>query len=101
MSTQVGIGKSIHRNPKIAASEAVGMALKTGGIEKADFVFMFSSVGYDQKTIVKYVYDFCGGARCAVVPLKGRSPAGKQMNRIFLLSSWPFVRMNFGSQMAS
>ena len=36
--------------------------LKTGAIEKADFVFMFSSVGYDQKTIVKYVYDFCGGA---------------------------------------
>jgi hypothetical protein len=58
MSTQVGIGKSIHRNPKIAASEAVEMALKTGGIEKADFVFMFSSVGYDQRTIVKYVYDF-------------------------------------------
>src|SRR2546423_13930717 len=62
MRTQVGIGKSIHRNPKIAAKEAVQTALKTGGIEKADFVFMFSSVGYDQKTIVKYVYDFCGGA---------------------------------------
>src|SRR5206468_1914715 len=30
MSTQVGIGKSIHRNPKIAASEAVEMALTTG-----------------------------------------------------------------------
>lgn len=53
MSTQVGIGKSIHRNPKIAAKEAVQMALKTGAIEKADFVFMFSSVGYDQKTMIK------------------------------------------------
>jgi hypothetical protein len=36
MSTQVGIGKSIHRNPEIAASEAVEMAVKTGAIEKAD-----------------------------------------------------------------
>jgi hypothetical protein len=62
MSTQVGIGKSIHHNPKIAAQEAVDMALKSGSIEKADFVFMFSSVGYDQKTIVKYVYDLFGGA---------------------------------------
>jgi hypothetical protein len=44
MSTQVGIGKSIHRNPKIAASEAVEMALETGAIEKTEFVFMFSSV---------------------------------------------------------
>jgi hypothetical protein len=43
MSTQVGIGKRIHRNPKIAASEAVEMALKTGAIEKADFVFMLES----------------------------------------------------------
>jgi hypothetical protein len=43
MSTQVGIGKSIHRNPKIAASEAAELALRTGATEKADFVFMFSS----------------------------------------------------------
>ena len=71
MSTQVGIGKSSHRNPKIAASEAVEMARKTGSIEKADFVFMFPSVGYDQKTIVKCVYDLFGGA-----PLSGCSGEG-------------------------
>jgi hypothetical protein len=71
MSTQVGIGKSSHRNSKIAAREAVDMALKTGSIEKADFVFMFSSVRYDQKTIVKCVYDFFGGA-----PLSGCSGEG-------------------------
>jgi len=47
------------------------MALKTGSIEKADFVFMFCSVGYDQRIIVKYVYDFCGGA-----PLCGCSGEG-------------------------
>jgi hypothetical protein len=80
MSTQVGIGKSIHRNPKIAASEAVEMAFKTGAIETADFVFMFSSVGYDQKTIVKYVYDFFGGAPLCGCSGKGRSRVGNQMN---------------------
>jgi hypothetical protein len=73
MSTQVGIGKSSHRNPKIAASEAVEMACKTGSIEKSDFVFMFPSVGYDQKTIVKCVYDLFGGA-----PISGCSGAGTQ-----------------------
>jgi hypothetical protein len=83
MSTQVGTGKSIHRNPKIAASEAVEMALKTGAIEKADFVFMFSSVGYDQKTIVKYVYDFCGGA-----PLCGCSAEGT-------IAGWETDESNF------
>ena len=83
MSTQVGIGKSSHRNPKIAASEAVGMALKTDGIEKADFVFMFSSVGYDQRTIVKYVYDFCCGA-----PLCGCSAEGT-------IAGWESDESNF------
>ena len=83
MSTQVGIGKSIHRNPKIAASEAVEMAFKTGAIEKADFVFMFSSVGYDQKTIVKYVHDFCGGA-----PLSGCSGEGT-------IAGWESDESNF------
>ena len=71
MSTQVGIGKSIHRNPKIAANEAVEMALRSGAMEKADFVFMFSTVGYDQKTIVKCVHDLFGG-----VPLCGCSGEG-------------------------
>jgi len=83
MSTQVGIGKSIHRNPKIAASQAGEMALKTGAIEKADFVFMFSSVGYDQKTIVKYVYDFFGGA-----PLCGCSAEGT-------IAGWETDESNF------
>ena len=78
MSTQVGIGKSIHRNPKIAASEAVGMALKTGSVEKADFVFMFSSVGYDQKTILKCVYDLFGGAPYRVVLVQGRNAKSGQ-----------------------
>src|SRR2546423_4006871 len=83
MRTQVGIGKSIHRNPKIAAKEAVQTALKTGGIEQADFVFMFSSVGYDQKTIVKHVYDLFGGA-----PLCGCSAEGT-------IAGWETNESNF------
>jgi hypothetical protein len=77
------------------------MALKTGAIEKADFVFMFSSVGYDQKTIVKYVYDFFGGAPLCGYSAEGTIAGWEQMNRIFPLLSWPCVRMTFGSQMAS
>jgi hypothetical protein len=59
------------------------MALKTGAIEKADFVFMFSSVGYDQKTMVKYVYDFFGGA-----PLCGCSAEGT-------IAGWETDESNF------
>lgn len=47
------------------------MALSSGAMEKADFVFMFSTVGYDQKTIVKCVYDLFGA-----VPLCGCSGEG-------------------------
>jgi len=83
MSTQVGIGKSSHRNPKIAASDAVEMARKTGSIEKADFVFMSSSVGYDQKTIVKCVYDLFDGA-----PLSGCSAEGT-------IAGWETDESNF------
>ena len=100
MRTQVGIGKSIHRNPKIAAKEAVETALKTGGIEQADFVFMFSSVGYDQKTIVKHVYDFFGGAPLSACSGEGTIAGWETDERIFLLLLWPFVRISFGSQMA-
>jgi hypothetical protein len=39
VNTQVDIGKSINRNPKIAASEAVEMALKTGAIVNSRSVF--------------------------------------------------------------
>ena len=101
MSTQVGIGKSIHRNPKIAASEAVEVALKTGAIEKADFVFMFSSVGYDQKTIVKYVYDLFDGAPLSGCSAEGTIAGWETDESNFSVVVWPFVRMNFGSQMES
>ena len=50
---------------------------------EADFVFMFSSVGYDQKTIVKCVYDLFDGA-----PLSGCSAEGT-------IAGWETDESNF------
>ena len=55
MTIHAGVGKSNHRNPKIAAKEAVERALKAGEFEKADFAFMFATVGYPQKALVQAV----------------------------------------------
>ncbi len=71
MSTQAGIGVSHHRNPRIAAQEAVKQALSRGALDKPDMVFMFATVGYDQPTIVKAVREAAGGA-----PLSGCSGEG-------------------------
>jgi len=62
MYTKAGVGMSRHRNPLVAGREAVDTALKSGGIEKADFVFMFASVGYNQQALVKAVREATGGA---------------------------------------
>jgi len=55
MSTKVGVGVSINRDPKKAGFEAAEKALKNASIEKADFVFMFSTVGYPQEELLKSV----------------------------------------------
>lgn len=62
MSTQVGVGISHHRNPQVAGQEAVQQALKKGGMDKADFVFMYATVAYNQQAIVKAVRGASGGA---------------------------------------
>jgi len=71
MYTKAGVGMSHHRNPIMAGREAVETALKTGGIQKPDFVFMFASVGYNQQALVKAVREASGGA-----PLCGCSGEG-------------------------
>ena len=38
MGTQAGIGVSHHRNPRMAAQEAVRQALSRGAMDKPDFV---------------------------------------------------------------
>ena len=55
MYTKAGVGMSHHRNPMMAGREAVEMALKDGGIEKPDFIFMFATVGYNQQALLKSV----------------------------------------------
>ena len=71
MSTEVGSGMSHHRNPMEAGREAVEAALKDGGIEKPDFVFMFATVGYNQQALLTAVREATGGA-----PLCGYSGEG-------------------------
>jgi len=71
MHTKAGVGMSHHRNPVMAGREAVEMALKDGGIEEPDFVFMFATVGYNQQALVKSVREASGGA-----PLCGCSGEG-------------------------
>lgn len=71
MGTQAGVDTSHNRNPKTAAQEAVRVALKNAAIQQPDFVFMFASVGYDQKTLLNSVREMTQHA-----PLIGCSGEG-------------------------
>ena len=71
LSTQVGIGISHHRNPVVAAKEAVDQAKVTGAIQQPDFVLLFSMVGYRQDLVLAAVHAETGKA-----PLVGCSGAG-------------------------
>jgi hypothetical protein len=71
MGTNAGVGMSHDRNPRMAGREAAEKALKAAGIKRADFIFMFASVGYDQRTLLDAVRDATGRA-----PLCGGSGEG-------------------------
>jgi hypothetical protein len=71
VTTRVGVGMSQHHNPNVAGREAVEQALEKAGISKPDFVFMFASVGYDQRSLLRAVRESTGGA-----PLTGCSAEG-------------------------
>jgi hypothetical protein len=71
MSTKAGVGMSRHHNPNVAGREAAEQALEKAGIFKPDFVFMFGSIGYDQRSLVRAVRETTGGA-----PLIGCSAEG-------------------------
>lgn len=71
MGTKAGVGMSHHRNPKAAGREAAEKALTAAGIGRPDFVFMFASVGYDQRALLDAVRDATSGA-----PLVGGSGEG-------------------------
>jgi hypothetical protein len=71
MATKAGVGMSRHHNPKIAGREAAEQALKKAGVDKPDFIFMFASIGYDQRSLLRAVREATGGA-----PLTGCSAEG-------------------------
>src|SRR5829696_1460392 len=71
MATKAGVGMSRHRNPTVAGREAAEQALEKAGLSKPDFVFMFGSIGYDQRSLVRAVRETTGGA-----PLTGCSAEG-------------------------
>jgi len=71
MPTQIGVGLSHHRNPKVAGQEAARKAMDQAGSTEVDFVLMFASVGYPQQRLVESVRTATGHA-----PLCGCSGEG-------------------------
>jgi hypothetical protein len=71
MTTKAGVGMSHHHSPSIAGHEAAEQALRKAGVSKPDFVFMFATVGYDQRSLLRAVREGIGGA-----PLTGCSAEG-------------------------
>jgi hypothetical protein len=62
---------SRHHNPNVAGREAAEQALQRADVERPDFVFMFATVGYDQRSLLRTVRETTGGA-----PLAGCSAEG-------------------------
>jgi hypothetical protein len=71
MATKAGVGTSQHHNPNVAGREAAEQALEKAGVQRPDVVFMFGSIGYDQRSLVRAVRESTGGA-----PLCGCSAEG-------------------------
>src|SRR3712207_5218145 len=71
MATKAGVGMSRHHNPNIAGREAAEQALEKAGVDRPDFVFVFGSVGHDQRSLLSAVREITGGA-----PLTGCSAEG-------------------------
>lgn len=92
MDTKAGVGMSHHRNPLVAGREAVDAALKSGGMERADFVFMFATVGYNPQALLKAVREASGGA-----PLCGCSGEGTIIRGEIDESNFSLVVMAIGS----
>ncbi len=71
MATKAGVGMSRHHNPNVAGREAAEQALEKAGVDRPDFVFVFGSLGYDQRSLLRAVREAIGGA-----PLTGCSAEG-------------------------
>jgi hypothetical protein len=62
---------SRHHNPNLAGREAAEQALQKAGVSMPDFVVMFGSIGYNQRTLLQAVREATGEA-----PLTGCSVEG-------------------------
>jgi hypothetical protein len=62
MTINAGVGMSRHHNPNVAGREAAEQALKKAGVSKRDFVFMFASIGYEQRSLLRAVREATVGA---------------------------------------
>src|ERR671917_793227 len=71
MTTKAGVGMSHHHNPNVAGRDAAKQALEKADVAKPDFVFMFASIGYDQRSLLRAVRQTTGEA-----PLTGCSAEG-------------------------
>src|ERR671910_2765722 len=71
MAIKAGVGMSRHHNPNIAGREAAEQALQKAGMSKPDLVFVFGSIGYDQRSLLRAVREATRGA-----PLTGCSAEG-------------------------
>ncbi len=72
MGTKAGVGISHHRNPKMAAKEALDKALSEADItQNPDFIFMFATVGYNQQMLVSTIAELTDNT-----PLAGCSGEG-------------------------
>jgi hypothetical protein len=71
METAAGVGYSVNRNPAEAGKEAALKALERARIVKPDFVFVFATVGYNQKVLINAIREATSKA-----PLSGCSGEG-------------------------
>ena len=58
-----GVGVSYHRNPKIAAKEAIDAARNQAAIDQPDFCMVFATVGYNQTILLETIRQNIGDAR--------------------------------------
>ena len=65
MATKAGVGMSRHHNPNVAGRQAAEQALENAGVAKPDFVFLFASIGYDQRSLLQTVREATGEAPLA------------------------------------
>lgn len=76
MATLAGVGFSSNKDAYQAGYEACGLAMKKAGIKNPDLLIAFSSVGLNQKEVVRAINEASGRA-----PLIGCSDAGEITNQ--------------------